>query len=320
MRTFVMIDGQTRELAAGEALPDGKAQLVWHHLDGRDDTAQDWLNAQSDIPDLARAALLATETRPRSEAMGEGVLVNLRGLGEVREGDSDRLVSVRFWAQSCRCISVSLRESAAIPPTIAAFCAGRIRDPGDLLASFADTVTDQLDPDVAALGDALDDFEVKLESRSVYAMRREVSVLRSSAIAYRRFVGPQRQALERLALARVDWFDETDRAHLSEAADRFARMAEELEAIRERAAVVHDELTDLHAEAMDGRALVISIYALVFLPLTFITGLLGMNVPIPYGEHPHAFWWVLGFCVLVALAGLALFVRRRWLRRDGSAG
>jgi zinc transporter len=316
MRTFALIDGKASEVAAGHALPEGRAEMVWYHLDGRDEQARVWLQAQEDIPELARSALLASETRPRSEAMGEGVLVNLRGLGEIREGDSDRLVSVRFWAQSCRCISVGLRESSAIPPTVEAFLDGRIRDPGDLLASFADVITDQLDPDVAKLGDSLDDFEVKLEAQSVWKLRRDVSMLRSSAIAYRRFVGPQRQALERLALARVDWFDEADRAHLSEAADRFARMAEELEAIRERAAVVHDELTDLHAEQMDSRALAISIYALVFLPLTFITGLLGMNVPIPYQEHPNTFWVVLGVCLLISFGGLGWFLRRRWLRRD----
>jgi zinc transporter len=95
-------------------------------------------------------------------------------------------------------------------------------------------------------------------------------------------------------------------------------MAEELEAVRERSAIVHDELTDLHAEAMDERSLAISVYALVFLPLTFITGLLGMNVPIPYHDDPAAFWWVLGLCVLITVAGLVWFLRKRWIRRIGS--
>ena len=52
-------------------------------------------------------------------------------------------------------------------------------------------------------------------------------------------------------------------------------MAEELEAVRERAALLHEQLTDLRAEQIDQRALLISIVAFIFLPLTFITGLLG---------------------------------------------
>jgi zinc transporter len=69
---------------------------------------------------------------------------------------------------------------------------------------------------------------------------------------------------------------------------------------------------------MDGRALLVSIVALIFLPLTFITGLLGMNVPIPAQGSHAAFWIVLGGCALVTLLGIGWFVRRRWIGRDVS--
>ena len=63
-------------------------------------------------------------------------------------------------------------------------------------------------------------------------------------------------------------------------------MAEELEAVRERSALLHEQLTDLRAEEIDQRSLLISVVAFIFLPLTFITGLLGMNVEgIPYAHR-----------------------------------
>jgi len=140
--------------------------------------------------------------------------------------------------------------------------------------------------------------------------------VRSDAIGYRRFVAPQRQALERLAGLMCGWLNEDDRMHLREAADRFARMAEELEAIRERSALLHEQLTDLRAEMLDTRALLLSIVALIFLPLTFITGLLGMNVEgIPYAHEPWAFWGVVGFCVVIAAAITGYFVKARWSGR-----
>ena len=71
-------------------------------------------------------------------------------------------------------------------------------------------------------------------------------------------------------------------------------MAEELEAVRERAALLHEQITDLRAEQIDQRALYIAVVAFIFLPLTFITGLLGMNVQgIPYAHEPWAFWGVI---------------------------
>jgi zinc transporter len=139
--------------------------------------------------------------------------------------------------------------------------------------------------------------------------------VRSEAINYRRFLAPQRAALEKLATLPGDWLAEDDRAHLSAAADRAARMAEEVEAIRERAALVHEALTDLRAEQLDQRGLVIAIAAMVFLPLTFITGLYGMNVEgLPYAKEPWAFDAIMGVCTLIAAGTVIYFLRRHWFR------
>ena len=154
------------------------------------------------------------------------------------------------------------------------------------------------------------------QPRSSTGCARPIARIRSEAIAFRRFVAPNRDALLTLAALDFDWLAEEDRLHIREAADRFARMTEELEAVRERAALLHEQLTDLRGEQIDQRSLLISVVAFIFLPLTFITGLLGMNVEgIPYAESPWAFWGVVAFCVLVGLVVLAWFVRRHWLRR-----
>jgi zinc transporter len=276
---------------------------------------QTWLEAQSDIPEIARAALRASETRPRSDQIGTGAIINMRGLGRTPEDDPDALVSVRFWAEAGRVISLSYRTPVAVDDVVADFTGGLIHDPGDLITAFATRITATLDPEVALLGDQLDDIEASLTENAARELRRRVSRIRADAIAYRRFVAPQRTALDGLAQSNCQWLDDHDRLHLREAADRFARMAEELEAVRERAAIVHDELTDLRGELMDARALLLSIVALIFLPLTFITGLLGMNVEgIPYAREPWAFWRVVGFCLAIALVVLGWFIRARWVR------
>jgi zinc transporter len=67
---------------------------------------------------------------------------------------------------------------------------------------------------------------------------------------------------------------------------------------------------------METRSLLISIVAFIFLPLTFISGLLGMNVKgIPYAEEPWAFWGVVALCVLIGVLVLGWFMWRHWLRR-----
>jgi len=159
--------------------------------------------------------------------------------------------------------------------------------------------------------------EEQLSAEHAFALRRLVNRVRIQAIGYRRFLFPQRSALEKLAALPGDWLNDDDRLHLSAAADRAARMAEELESIRERAALTHETLTDLRAEQIDQRSLLIAVAAMVFLPLTFITGLLGMNVDgIPFAHKPWAFWGVTLVCVAISLVITWYFVRRRWFYRS----
>jgi zinc transporter len=302
----------TAELAADYAGPG----FVWIHIDAATGDELALLKAQ-DIPDIAANALVATETRPRCDRIEEGAIVNLRGPAAEELDDSDRLVSIRMWVRRGKVNSVTRRPLAATAAVTAQMEAGRILDPGDLVAAFARAISKELDPDVAGLGDTLDDHESELDdSRALYRLRSSIARIRSDAIAYRRFVAPNRDALATLSDLDFNWLAEEDRLHIREAGDRFARMAEELEAVRERAALLHEQLTDLRAEQLDQRGLMIAMVAFIFLPLTFITGLLGMNVEgIPYAQEPWAFWGVVGVCVVIGALVLAWFMWRHWLRR-----
>jgi zinc transporter len=312
---IIVGDGPVRIVTPEEAAAYKGPGFVWIHLE---DAGMDELPAMvgDDIPDVAANALIATETRPRCDRIEDGAIVNLRGPAAVHLDNSDRLVSIRMWVRRGKVNSLTRRPLAATTGVTAEMEAGRIVDPGDLVAAFARAISKQLDPQVADLGDQLDDCESQLEGRNIYRLRGAITHIRSEAIAFRRFVAPDRDALQTLAQLDFDWLAEDDRLHIREAADRFARMAEELEAVRERSALLHEQLTDLRAEEIDQRSLLISVVAFIFLPLTFITGLLGMNVEgIPYAHSHWSFWGVVIFCLVVGLAVLAWFARRHWLRR-----
>lgn len=302
-------DRVTESTADAALAAAGAASLVWIHLDGRDADTPGWLRARLHLPEAALAALLAHETRPRGDRLGDGAIVNLRGLGATPDDDPDALVSVRLWADAGRVVSVSMRTLADMDALCRAVKAGEILDPGDLIVALAGVITDRLDPEVARLGDLVDDYEAMLETRPITGARRRIAEARSTAIDYRRFVAPQRLALDRLAQTQCGWLTDDDRLHLREAADRAARMAEELEAIRERSALLHEQLTDMRTEQIDQRSLTVAMIALIFLPLTFVTGLFGMNVPVPV--WPHAFWWITAGSVAFGLSLWALIRHRR---------
>lgn len=310
---YRITDGRAEKVALEGAL-GCTADLVWVHLSTNAEAAQTWLRDQAQVAEYLVEALTAQETRPRCEQFQEGAFLNLRGRTDEELPGSDTLASVRIWAVKGRVISLTRAHLIAVDAVEKEVADGQVLDPGDLIAAFATAITEDLDPEVAELGDNLDDCEQQLDAEHVFELRRGVTHVRVQSINYRRFLQPQRAALEKLATLPGDWLQDDDRVHLSAAADRAARMAEELEAIRERASLMHEALTDLRAEQLDSRSLVIAIVAMVFLPLTFVTGLYGMNVEgLPYAHEPWAFDAIIAACVAIAVGIVSYFVRRHWV-------
>jgi len=310
----IAANGSATRVGVKEALSEDAA-LTWVHLSTTAEHAQAWLRDEAHLPDYVVDALTAAETRPRCDKFDAGALLNLRGRSSEEMPGSDPLASVRIWAVRGRVFSVTRKRLVAIDEVQKEVERGDIHDPGDLITAIATAITEDLDPVVADLGDTLDACEEDMDAARVFDLRRAVTRVRVQAINYRRFLAPQRQAIEKLAALPGDWLGDDDRLHLSAAADRAARMAEELEAIRERASLTHEALTDLRAEQIDGRALVISIVAMVFLPLTFLTGLYGMNVQgLPFAERPWAFDMIAGLCIATAVGVTGWFVRQHWFQ------
>jgi zinc transporter len=101
---------------------------------------------------------------------------------------------------------------------------------------------------------------------------------------------------------------------LREVADRITRYIEELEEVRERAAVLQDELLNQLTEAANRTIYLLTIVAAVMLPLSFITGLLGINVGGMPGEgSPSAFWIVCLLLVAFGLGEVWVFRRLKWI-------
>jgi zinc transporter len=122
------------EACASCAIP---AKFVWIHLDGREQETLGWLKEHAGIPSTVIYALTATETRPRSDAIEDGALINLRGPAE-GDIEGDKLVSIRAWVEHGRAITVTFRHLGGLDDLKGQMERGEIKDPGDLIASRDD--------------------------------------------------------------------------------------------------------------------------------------------------------------------------------------
>ena len=186
--------------------------------------------------------------------------------------------------------------------------------PADLVARLGLRAADRLEPLVERLGDRLDEIEESLIVQNTSRAQGKLSHLRRTLISFRRLVWPQRDVLNTLEIEDLSHFTARDRLRLREASARSARLGDELQALSERAVLVHEQIIDARAEQMNRTMLILAAVTVVFMPLTLITGVLGMNVAgIPLSDNDHAFWTVCVALVMLAL-GIVWWMRgRRWL-------
>ena len=138
--------------------------------------------------------------------------------------------------------------------------------------------------------------------------------MRQQSITLHRFLAPQAVALRQLAQEAPHLFNEAQMQQLTETANRMTRLVEEIDAARQRAAVVQDELSNQLADQANSRIYLLTVITAMFLPLTLVSGLLGMNVGgIPLSEHPAGFALVTGGLAAIAVGFLAFARRMRWI-------
>ena len=288
---------------------------LWVHLQRDDPGSRAWLERESGLDEILCDALLSSESRPRCEGYGDGLLISLRGVNLNPGADPEDMVALVLWAEAGRVISVRRRRIMAVDAVRASIEAGRApATTGDFLATLAEGLVERVGPVVDELEEQVADLEEDIIANRTEGIRLKLAELRRAAIALRRYIGPQREAMSRLLTQQVEWISPMDRRLLREIADRITRYVEDLDAARERAQIVQEELAARVSEQINRNMYVLSIVAAVFLPLGLVTGYLGINV----GGIPGADWrWaftIVGFGLL-AIAGfeLWLFRRLKWI-------
>jgi zinc transporter len=291
------------------------AGVLWIHLDFTTPEAQQWIREKSQLEDVVGDALLADESRPRVTAFDDGLLIALRGVNLNPGADPEDMVSLSIWAETNRIITTRRRKLLSVVDLRSAIEKGKgPRNSGEFLEDIADRLMSRMGGVIDDLEDKVGELEETVLTKESHELRPMLASIRRDAIHLRRYMAPQRDARARLQTEKISWLTLEDRLRLREAHDRLPRYLEDLDAARERAAVTQEELASRLSEQMDNRMYVLSIVAAIFLPLGFLTGLLGINVGgIPGAEYKAAFAI---FCLLLVglvIAEIVIFKRKKWM-------
>ena len=167
---------------------------------------------------------------------------------------------------------------------------------------------------VYEIEDQVDSMEESLVDLNIYELRTTLSSIRRKIVSIRRYIVPQREVLSSLYTSTYLGADETQRWALRDSFEKLVRIIEDIDLIRDRAALVHDEINNKMSENMNKTMFMLSIVATIFLPLGFLTGLLGINVGgLPGVENPLAFYIVCVICLIIVVYEYMFFKKRKCL-------
>ncbi|MFD2644512.1 zinc transporter ZntB [Pseudomonas japonica] len=317
----LVLDGRggARPIARTEldALVLQPEESLWLHWDRGHPQTQTWLRQDSGLNEFACDLLLEENTRPRMLPQPDAqMLLFLRGVNLNPGAEPEDMVSVRIFAQAQRVISLRLRPLRATDELLQQLDEGRgPRTASELLLSLAQLLTDKIQAVVSDLSELVDDEEEKLEADERYTPEHGVlQQMRRRAAGLRRFLAPQREIYAQLARNKWPWFVEDDADYWNELNNSLIRYLEELELTRERVAMVLESEDRRLNERMNRTMYRFGIITCIFLPMSFVTGLLGINVGgIPGSDSPLGFLYASLLVLGLALGQWWLFRRLRWV-------
>ena len=285
------------------------------HLDINEASSKKWADAELTFLDpLTLDALFAEETRPRILEFDTGTLLILRGVNLNADAEPEDMVSIRLWIDSSKIISVRKRRLKAVTDLRERIEAGvGPHNAGDFITQLTSRLFERMEPVFTELDELLDDAEERVMEAADTKYRSQITDIRKQAIVFRRYIAPQRDVIAALRVSDMPWLSELHKRRLQESLDRVIRYIEDIDTIRERAQIVKDELTNALSDKMNKNLYLLSVIAAVFLPLGFLTGLLGINVGgVPGVDDPSAFWVFSGFLSVVVALQILLFKRWKW--------
>jgi magnesium transporter len=297
--------------------PDA-AEVFWVDCEGGGDEERRLLAEVFKFHELSIEDALAEAHHPKIETYGDVLYLILHGIaaGKKHKGfvthDIDFFLGRNFLVtvhkEASRSVESERRLCERHPHILA-------EGAGSLLHRIVDRVVDHYAPEVDGLEDRLESLETRIFGRSRQHPLREILGLKADIAALRRVLLPQRDAVSRLARREFPQIPDALGYRFRDVYDHLVRFTEEALFMQDRVTGLLDAHLSMQSNRLNAVMKVLTVIATIFMPLTVLTSMYGMNVTLPHfaGGDKAQFWWIFG--IMVATSGVMLWVFRRldWL-------
>ncbi|MBW4329462.1 zinc transporter ZntB [Stakelama sp. CBK3Z-3] len=290
-------------------------ETLWMHLDRTVESVDDWLRDELGISEATVEALVSNQTRPRAFREGDTLIAVLRGINFNPGAEPEDMVTLQIWAKADRVITLRRRILQAPRDVLDQLHRGAgPSSAGDLVTEIVEQLVATMGGSIVDMNERIDELEEDEDDLDVEEVLDVIATIRRNCLGLKRHMSPQHEALMQIARDPPNWMSDANSRDIRETIDRLKRYLEDIDVSKESVLVLQDDINNRAANRSNHTMYMLSIVAAIFLPLSFVTGLLGINVGGLPGVHdPDAFWVTVA--ILAGLLGiqLMLFRRLRWL-------
>lgn len=305
--------GGMKQVEQLDHVPHG--QFAWIQL--TPDDVDTFLSQQVDVPPMVQAILTMATMRLRVFNDDAHFITALRAVTvDIKAPLKVNYELMRFWLHERLVVTVQMQQSLVTKTIQEALDKGRgPKNPAELLEWMMFDLTEASARTIKAITDVLNRIEDNMVAgyKPPPQQVKRLNLLRQRLIVIKRYLKPQREVMSLLLTQKLTWMTKVQFLHLQAVVDSNVRLIDDIDMAYDQATVLADQLNSLSHDDTNNKIFILTLVAAIFMPLSFLTGLLGVNLGgIPGAKSP---WGFLILCLIVVVlfaAQYIIFRRRKW--------
>jgi magnesium transporter len=269
------------------------------------------------LHELPVEAAVQRETQPKVESYGRYLYIVLHGINFQAAEHTFETHETDFFLAPHFLITIHDGQRRSIAH-VADLCtrAQHILSEGPvaLLHRIVDTMVDHYRPEVDELEERLDAIEKQVIEAPGDALTGDILAVKNDITTLRRIVIPQRDVVGRLSRREFEMIGQEMAYRFRDVYDQFVRMADDSIVFQDRVTGILDAYLASVSNRLSNTSRLLAVIAALFGPMTVITGLFGMNVPLPtlLGSPEYQFWEIIGMMVVSSAILFTWFKKSGW--------
>jgi len=320
IRIFAHEGGETRPVERIDPawLSPSSAVVFWVDMTNPTDGDAKMLSDVFHFHPLAVEDALAASNLPKVESYGDYLYLILHRIDFHAPEHCFRTHDVDFFLGRHYLVTIHSGESRSFEQ-IREICERNARALGEgaaaLMHRIVDAMVDNYRPEIDELSERLDAIEADVFQKTSPALARRILDFKRDVSSLRRVVQPQRDVVSRLARREFPFIDEQTSFGFRDVYDHLVRLTDESMFFADRITSLLDAHLSQVSNNLNQVMKVLTVIATIFMPLTFVTGLYGMNVDLPhFGLGGLAMFWLLMAIMVATVVGMIVFFHRKgWI-------